>query len=404
MLAAHPATPAQLAAACLAAGFAAAVPASWGDELVAAGALRGLAAHGAEPAILGSCPHVVDRLLAAGGDLERYIVPLVAPPVAAARYVRALYEGSAVHITYAGACPSGTAADIDARLFPAQLLARLAERGVQPAAMPDDAPAASHRRFRSLPGGAPAPEPLFSASGRTLQELDGDDVTEELAQRLLARERALCDLGPCMRCACSGAVPECPPHSARAAVAAIEPPRARDEVLDPDVIVDVARSLPRREGAVRAPAAPHAHAAARQVAAEPGPLADRPVAASLRRRFRTSGILRAVSGVPLALRDGDGRALPRAYRGLRQRLTTGRLWAVTPPPAGSTAEREVPRAVLLADAEREVPARQAAPGLVVPLRREAPYRVPPPPPDIVARVRFAVGVALLIVAVALWLL
>ncbi|HEU4563533.1 MAG TPA: [Fe-Fe] hydrogenase large subunit C-terminal domain-containing protein [Gemmatimonadaceae bacterium] len=400
-LAALPATPAQLASACVAAGYAAAVPASWGDELLAEATLRELAPRAQEPVIFGACPSVVERLRRAGVDVERHTIPLVAPPVAAARYVRALYAGAEVRITFAGACSSGGDAAIDERLLPAQLLAALAARGIDPAAQPDE-PAPGHRRWRSLPGGVPAPELLFAEAARTLVELDEAELQVALPRLLAARERALFDLGPCAGCACSGAVPESAPRSARAAVAAMEPPRARGDVLDPAIQVAVLRA-PSRRGST-----PRAHAA-QSTPPVPGdaPIADRPAPAAgesaARRRFRTSGYIRAVGGPPPVRREGgEGRPLPRAYHAAR-RLTTGRLWALTTPPVEpSTGEREVRRAVMLADAgaERRSPGR----ALLVPLPKHEPYRVPLPPSDLATRLRFAAGVALLILAVVLLVL
>src|SRR5215813_7002732 len=89
LLGALPATPVQLAHACLRAGFANVVPASWGDELIAAAVLRRLPNYSAGPVIQCSCPIVAHRLLTAGGDLRPVLLPLVSPPVAVARYVRA---------------------------------------------------------------------------------------------------------------------------------------------------------------------------------------------------------------------------------------------------------------------------------------------------------------------------
>ena len=70
VLAASPATPVQFAHACLRAGFANVVPASWGDELIAAAVLRRLPNFGSGPVIQCSCPIVAHRLLTVGGDLR----------------------------------------------------------------------------------------------------------------------------------------------------------------------------------------------------------------------------------------------------------------------------------------------------------------------------------------------
>src|SRR4051794_31626620 len=80
LLAIAPATAIQLAHACLASGFDLAVPASWGDELVASETLRQLTRRHGEPAVLCTCPLVASRLLAAGADLAPFLVSIVAPP------------------------------------------------------------------------------------------------------------------------------------------------------------------------------------------------------------------------------------------------------------------------------------------------------------------------------------
>src|SRR5262245_12024153 len=98
VLAASPATAVQLIHACLALGFDLAVPASWGDELIATETLRQLERRVGEPAILCACPNVATRLLAAGSDLAPFLISLVAPPVAVARYLRALYAGHSVRV------------------------------------------------------------------------------------------------------------------------------------------------------------------------------------------------------------------------------------------------------------------------------------------------------------------
>jgi len=64
-LAVRPCTPEQLANACLAGGFAEVFPASWGDEIVAAGCLERLERRSGS-AIFCACPHVAKRLAGAG--------------------------------------------------------------------------------------------------------------------------------------------------------------------------------------------------------------------------------------------------------------------------------------------------------------------------------------------------
>src|SRR5215212_5327177 len=105
ILAALPASPVQLAHACLLAGYQSVVPASWGDELIAAATLRTLEHHGHAPAVQCSCPFVAHRLLASGTDLRPFLVSLLSPPVALARYLRAAHAPSKLRITYVGRCP-----------------------------------------------------------------------------------------------------------------------------------------------------------------------------------------------------------------------------------------------------------------------------------------------------------
>src|SRR3954463_9674944 len=102
LLAALPATPVQLAHACLRAGVANAVPASWGDELIAAPVLRRLPQFAGGPAIQCSCPIVAHRLLNVGSDLRPAMMGFVPPPVAIARYVRTLSGTTPVRVTYVG--------------------------------------------------------------------------------------------------------------------------------------------------------------------------------------------------------------------------------------------------------------------------------------------------------------
>src|SRR5689334_14466527 len=130
LIAALPATSIQLAHACALVGYQHVVPASWGDELIAAATLHALQRHEEKPAIHCSCPFVAHRLLAVGTDLRPFLVSMVAPPVVLARYLRALHGGTKLRITYVGRCPGAADEAIDARLTPEELLAIFADHQV----------------------------------------------------------------------------------------------------------------------------------------------------------------------------------------------------------------------------------------------------------------------------------
>jgi hypothetical protein len=324
-LAARPATPVQLAHACLAVGFRMAIPASWGDELVAAESLRQLERHGREPAIHCACPHVAERLLAAGGELAPFLISLVAPPVAAARYLRSLYGRAAIRITYIGDCPGAADDAIDSRLLPSDFLDALARRGIVLADQPrvfDSVIPPDRRRYASLPGGIPAPDQLWNTQRRTLVALGGDGYSAELAQHLVASECVLVDLAPRLGCACSGAA-GVPATTGRAAVAALEPPRAPRPPIDTTVDLQLATELP-----VLPASAPPAAAAPAAAAVPTGPARtggtggarprheERP-GSPFRRRPTPTGFFRTPAGSVPQWRGGEGRALPRAYVGRR---------------------------------------------------------------------------------------
>jgi hypothetical protein len=356
-LACLPATPVQLAHACLRAGYRLAVPASWGDELIAADCLRQLADRGQRPAIMCACPHVRDALLETGSDLAPMLVPMVSPPVAVARYLQGLYGRDRVHLTYVGACPAADHADIDERRDPADFLEFLAVSGIRLADQPmvfDSVIPPDRRRFYSVAGGLPSAEQLWGAgNARSLVELDGEDYLIDLAQHLLSHECALIDLAPRLGCACSGASPNVPVRSARAAVAVIEPPRASSTVVDPAIPVELAAPIPLfvEPGHVRTETAEavdtgdltvdlnvdlndmkdattaNSGRAAPQVTAS-AQLRPEPAQVAWRRRISVTGIRAIQIAVPVA-RIGS-RWLPRAYFAKRRRPLTA---AVTPAPA-----------------------------------------------------------------------
>lgn len=347
LLAARPATPVQLAHACLAAGYVAAYPATWGDELVAAACARRLATRGDDAAILCACPHVSDALLEVGSDLARFLVPLVPPPVACARYLRALYGYGRVRITYIGACPGAHDPSIDANLTPVQFFGVLTQLGIvlpdQPQVFDSVLPP-DRRRFRSLPGGAPTPEHLTAeARGMTLEELVVDDWKTELAQHLITGRPALFDLAPSVGCHCAGARPGVSPADARPAVSALEPPRAPNDVVDLGVAIDLDRTLPfvaprPRDVAPMEPGnpAPPSEPVARSDADAVDPSAAAPderyppLPHAARRRAAAPVVARAAQAVPIT-RTESGQMVPRAYAARRRTPAEGGV-AIEPAP------------------------------------------------------------------------
>jgi hypothetical protein len=248
VLAALPATAVQLAHACIEAGFINVIPASWGDELIAAATLRRLPEFGDRPVIHCSCPIVAHRLLSVSGDLRPVLLPLVPPPVALARYVRALAQPNRARVTYVGSCPGAIDESIDIRMTPEALFSMLAERDIildqQPRVFESFVPA-DRRRFRSQPGGLPTADALWSDHGsRALVEIAGEDIAAEVAQHILGGRNVLVDAAVRLGCACSGATPGQPSKEARAFFASLEPPRAAAPVVDEQAPIELDLQVP----------------------------------------------------------------------------------------------------------------------------------------------------------------
>ena len=377
LLAALPATPVQLAHACMLAGYQSVVPASWGDELIAAASLRALGRFGGLPAVQCSCPFVAHRLLAAGTDLRPFLVSLVAPPVAVARYLRAAHAPAKLRITFVGRCPGAAEQSIDARLTPEELLAMLADRGISLENQPrvfDSVLPPDRRRYRSQPGGLPTPEMLWATehpgngSKRTLVELHGEELSLDLAQHLLAGKATLLDVAGRLGCLCSGASPGTDPTGARARVTAIEPPRALGPVIDERVVVDLELPLPAsprsaidviapptgaRPGNSESPSAGTTLSSSNGDAVgsaedryEPTrdlgpPETSHAQSSASRRQLPLRGIARSTV-VPTA-RDASGRQLPRTYVARRRSPSRGiRAISADPPSDVSPASGNSP--------------------------------------------------------------
>lgn len=352
LVAALPATPIQLAHACAAVGYQLVIPASWGDELIAAATMRALRDHAQLPAIQCSCPFVAHRLLAVGTDLRPFLVSLAAPPIVLARYLRAAHAKSKLRITYVGRCPGAADEEIDARLTPEELLAVFADHQVDVMNQPelfDSVLPPDRRRFRSQPGGLPTREMLWSSDGndttpRALVELYSDELPVELAQHLLAGKAILIDVAPKLGCVCSGAIAGIDPKESRARVTAMEPPRASSPIIDETVVAEAKLPLPAGPRSAidvvappvtasgtetRAYAAPndepvesHAsgHSGGRPGTPESATTHASTVSTSQRRLSPARGVPRPVTGNLPTARDSDGRQLPRTYVARRRPL------------------------------------------------------------------------------------
>jgi hypothetical protein len=417
VFAALPATPVQLAHACARLGFASVFPASWGDELIAGACLRELADRGSEPAILCSCPRVRDLLLRAGDDLAPWMVSLVAPPVAVARYLRSAYGARVLHITYAGTCPGANDPSIDARLTPSELLALCRERGVSPAAQPqlfESIIPPDRRRSLSMPGGSPSDEALRDLpGGRTLAELSVDDPLAELADRLIAREAVLVDLAPHIGCACSGVGDAVGGRDERRQLIALEPPRSREAVVD--ALVDVELFLPLPSGdrppVPRAARAPDIIAkASRPPRITLPPLITTPeLSHAIIREYprgeaprRSASVIRRRSASETPAAQLDGVSVPRAYLAKRSPSRPERrartAVALAARRARAERERGIDRPADLADGHRS----RRTPRGSAPVDMEPPKPVPPLPgkrkPGTVLGISPIIGVALSVAA------
>jgi hypothetical protein len=433
LLAAFPATPVQLAHACLRAGFASVIPASWGDELIAAAMLRRLPRFGSGPVIQCSCPIVAHRLLSVGGDLRPVMLPLVSPPVAVARYVRALSQPTRTRITYVGACPGANDDSIDIRMMPEALIAMLAERNITVDEQPrvfDSIIPPDRRRYRSQPGGIPSAEVLWTENGsRTIVEIDGEDLVTELAQHLLTGKNVLLDASARVGCVCSGAVPGSAVSEARIQVLAHEPPRSATAIVEERAPIDLDLPVPAVSRTPIDITAIPVHAGGMQLltavqAAESSfgtrSTPPRSPIVSDQRPARASGPVssRNIAASVTPSRDAERRSLPRTYVG-RRRSPTRAVQALTSPAAAAPAARSTPAHMappivpvsFPPQPEPIIPAVQPDPPAVAPPPQQTPrkaaapvvsgWSLPPRPVIIGAIVTLALVIVLSVVIGAL---
>ena len=276
----QPYAPSQLARACVAAGFDVIVPPSWGDELVAGAYLEQLADRLEYAVAPCACALVRSMLERSGANAAIGCAFAAAPPVAAARYVRAKY-GDAVLITYVGDCPSASDAAIDARFSPAGFLASLHRQGISIEDQPTDtvvAEADRWRRYRSTPGGLPALRYLARPPiNRVLRDGDANSLTLGLPE---ARSNMVVDFSTAANCVCSGAGTNVDDY---------EPPRSPSPIVVAPNGLDLTPtpSSPRVRPTLRTRPEPGVEPRAEAVGAQ---VEDGPVG-SLRRRVALLAIL-----------------------------------------------------------------------------------------------------------------
>lgn len=352
VLAAAPATPVQLAHACLAAGFHTVIPVSWGDELIASRVIDRLR-NDDVPLVQCSCPYVARRLATHSDAIAPMLASFVSPPVATAQYLRAAYGASRPHITYAGGCPSASNDNIDVWLSVDELMSTLAERGVSASTQPtefDSVIPPDRRRYFSEPGGVPSRYALRQLPTPVdLVELLGDDIVVDLAQQLLSSSRALVDLALPLGCRCSGATGSVSAEAARARVREQEPPRALSPVVDHSLRLALDGPPPSPGAAVARQVEPRTKTADQRSSQSPDVPPEPALigADAITRRRAPPGPSRPVLGTMPLRRSEAGRQLPRAYvarrrsspRGLRQSSLRGEGPSAPPP------ERRQPRLV-----------------------------------------------------------
>lgn len=222
VLEARPATPVQLAQACLRASFDLVVPASWGEELIAHQIAASLGSYEGPAPVLCHCPMVAQAL---GDQLESLpVLAVVSPPVATARYLRHVYEPQPLVLTYVGRCPGAVGPDLDAVIAPDRLLGILADAGLAPTSQPElyqSVIPPDRGRYASQPGGTPNEEFLIRETGVTLREVS-PAALDVARQAIAPHERVALDCTRLAGCVCA---------AQSQAVVALEPPQRRDPVV-----------------------------------------------------------------------------------------------------------------------------------------------------------------------------
>jgi diguanylate cyclase (GGDEF)-like protein len=250
----YPATPEQLINACYEAGFRAVTRGVIGDELVAAEYLKLWEEEPWGTLIRSTDPVVVETVRAQYPELLPYLAPVTLPAVAEARYLRAQHS-SGLRIAYAGICPPITSPDLDAAITYGDLDQLFRIRGVDVLSQPTFFQRVPEERRRHLSAAGGLPLALLEEarhSSRRFRKIRGLEALPAVA-RAVAVDRL--DLGFVDILSTEGPLdhPLSGPQEElfwrRELLAATEPPRSRQPVVDGTVVASVGATFeikPRR--------------------------------------------------------------------------------------------------------------------------------------------------------------
>ncbi len=244
----YPSTPEQVINACYRAGFRAVHHGVLGDELVAAEYLRLWSDPNWGTLIRSTCRVVVEKIRHEYPELIPYLAPVTTPLAAEVAYLREVY-GDGTPMVYAGVCLAESDGVVDATLTFHDLAALLEGKGLgvteEPLhyrRIPEE-----RRRHMSTAGGLPLPllegEPQASRRFRKLRGLGAlDSIRQAVVKDGI--DLGFVDLLPCEGCLDHPLLgSDRSLFWRRRVVEEAEPPRSQLPVLDPAVMVQVAKTF-----------------------------------------------------------------------------------------------------------------------------------------------------------------
>ncbi len=240
----YPAAPEQLMNACYEAGFRVVTSGVIGDELVAAEYLRLWEEEPWGTMIRSTDPVVVDTVRTQYPELVPYLAPVITPPAAEARYLRARY-GKDLAVVYVGLVPVSNSAEVNASITYEDLAQLLKLKGLDVLTQPSFFTRIPEERRRHLSAAGGLPLALLEAarqSSTKLHTIRGLAALPALA-RAVAVNRLELGFVDILSYERSLDHPLAGPKEEldwrRAVVASTEPPRSRFPVVDSSVVAAV---------------------------------------------------------------------------------------------------------------------------------------------------------------------